>query len=164
MSAALRQRRGRAAAVCAMHERRAQLGWDDLAAWPDWADESGAAPALAARVGAVWHAAALRRCIHGATLQRAQRSLGEEALRSIMGGDSSAASTAPLPDADHIEAWLQAQGAEVMLAAVPSPLLRLVLRDRHWPQTLPQLSSPDAATAAQALQTALSLPTSRAAA
>lgn len=161
MSAALRQRRSRAAAALATHERRAQLGWDDLAAWPDWADEPAAAPALAARVGAVWHAAALRRCIHGATLQRAQRSLGEEALRSIMGVEVPAAPTAHLPDADHIEAWLQAQGAEVMLAAVPSPLLRLALRDRLWPQTLPQLSSPDAAAAARALQTALSLPTAR---
>ena len=171
MSAALRQRRSRAAHSLATHERRAQLGWDDLAAWPDWADGNNGADetqppaavsALALRVGAVWHAAALRRCIHGPTLKCLQHSLGDDTLQALTGGDSdsAAADTVPLPESGQVHDWLQAQGAEEMLAALPSPLLRVALRERLWPKALQQLPSPGTQAAAQALQRALLLPLS----
>lgn len=179
MSAALRQRRSRAAHSLATHERRAQLGWDDLAAWPEWADGAdevseidrpAAVAALALRAGAVWHAAALRRCIHGPTLKRLQQCLGDDTLQAVVidtvsatvidtiGGDTAAADTAPLPEPGRVQAWLQAQGAEVMLAALPSPLLRVALRERLWPKALQQLPSPGTQAAAQALQRARLLP------
>jgi hypothetical protein len=176
MSQAQRLRRSRAARALAQHERRGQIGWDDLAAWPDWADlpedvggsEAPAASvpapaalaALAACAGAVWHAASLRLCIHGPTLQRLQQALGADTLRAVQAlptGATAAADATPLPAAEHIEAWLQARGAELMLAALASPVLRLALRERHWPQTLPQLPSPDPAAANQALSRALVL-------
>ena len=181
MSAALRQRRSRAAHSLATHERRAQLGWDDLAAWPEWADGAdevseidrpAAVAALALRAGAVWHAAALRRCIHGPTLKRLQQCLGDDTLQAVVidtvsatvidtiGGDTAAADTAPLPEPGRVQAWLQAQGAEVMLAALPSPLLRVALRERLWPKALQQLPSPGTQAAAQALQRARLLPLS----
>ena len=182
MSAALRQRRSRAAHSLATHERRAQLGWDDLAAWPEWADGAdevseidrpAAVAALALRAGAVWHAAALRRCIHGPTLKRLQQCLGDDTLQAVVsatvidttvidtiGGDTAAADTAPLPEPGRVQAWLQAQGAEVMLAALPSPLLRVALRERLWPKALQQLPSPGTQAAAHALQRALLLPLS----
>jgi hypothetical protein len=161
MSAALRQRRSCAAAALAEHTRRAQLDWDDLAAWPDWADpagDSGPTPTLALRVGALWHTHALRRCIHGPTLKRVQQSLGDSTLQAVLAGEDSSTEAATLPGPDHIDSWLQAQGAEVMLAALPSPLLRLALRERWWPLALPQLPAPDAARATRALHAAQALP------
>ena len=181
MSQALRQRRVRAARALVVHERRAQLGWDDLAAWPDWADAfvpagtgDGAAPPpavadLATHVGAVWHAAALRRCIHGPTLKRLQAVLGDSTFKALIearggdgldglnGADTPAADPAALPAADRLHTWLQAQGADVMLAAVPAPLLRLALRERWWPKSLQALPSPDTAGAARALARASAL-------
>lgn len=163
MSAALRQRRSHAAAALAEHPRRAQLGWDDLAAWPPWADAAcqaagtGVSPALLMRVGALWHAGALRRCIVGATLKRVQQSLGEGVMQDVLASANDGAEVSPLPAPEQIESWLQAQGAEVMLAALPSPLLRLALRERLWPQALPQLPAPDAVRALRTLNAAQTL-------
>jgi YOP proteins translocation protein K (YscK) len=178
----LRQRRGFAAGALAQHARRGQLAWADLAAWPDWAvgldaaaqaDAPAAVQALATRVGAVWHAEALHRCIHGATLKRLQQVLGEDTLQLLCKAHTTAtgrenhqrgsegpedAQASVLPPADQIESWLQAQGAEVMLAALPSPLLRLLLRDRLWPKTLAQLPAAEMAAAARAVQRAQALP------
>ncbi len=176
-----RQRRNLAAQALAQHERRGQLAWADLAAWPDWAvgldaaargDLPASVQGLASRVGAVWHAHALRHCIHGATLKRLQLVLGEDCLQLLRkadtavggrdkpraGQDHGDAEVSVLPPADHIETWLQAEGAEVMLAALPSPLLRLVLRERLWPKTLAQLPPADMAAAARAVQGAQALP------
>jgi hypothetical protein len=163
VSAALRQRRSRAAAALAEHPRRAQLGWDDLAAWPSWADAAceapgtGISPALPLRVGALWHAGALRRCIVGATLKRVQQNLGDGVMQAVLASADDGADTATLPAPEHIESWLQAQGAEVMLAALPSPLLRLALRERLWPQVLPQVPTPDAQRALRTLNAAQTL-------
>ncbi len=160
MSAALRQRRSRAATALAEHPRRAQLGWDDLADWPAWADtaETTNTSTVSLRVGALWHAGALRRCIHGPTLKQVQQTLGDSALQSVLAGaegnSDGSVNAGTLPGPQQIDAWLQAQGAEVMLATLPSPLLRLALRERLWPQALPQLPMPDAARAARTLQAA----------
>jgi hypothetical protein len=177
-ASALRQRRSRAAQALATHERRGQFGWDDLAAWPDWADSADwadsthsadgttAVHALATRVGAVWQAHAVRHCIHGVTLKRLQQVLGEDTVQALCRADMHANQDdiIALPPADQIEAWLQAQGAEVMLAALPSPLLRLVLRERLWPHALPRLSPPDMAAAARTVQRAQALPAAKKAA
>jgi hypothetical protein len=174
MPPSLRQRRSKAARALATHARRGQLSWDDLAAWPDWAEwvewadqtdgvanANGAAAvaALATVVGAVWHAAALRRCIHGATLKRLQQALGDDSLQLLCSANMAAdgGEVATLPPADEVQAWLQAQGAEVMLAALPSPLLRLVLRERLWPQAVAPLPTPEVVAAARALQRAQQL-------
>lgn len=159
MSVDLRQRRAAAARALGDDPRRAQLDWQDLVAWPDWADgdadaDAATREALALRCGARTQAAALNRCIDGATLQR---------LRDLLGADAAAALLAPtpspaagvegpeLPRAPALQAWLLAQGAEVMLSAVPSPALRVALRERLWPQTLPPLPALDAEQSRQTL-------------
>lgn len=148
-----RQRRANAARALAADPRRAQLGWDDLAAWPEWAAlEPDARRAFAQRVGAWWHAGAIRRSIDGARLKRVRQLLGDAAFTRLMAGSDP--EPAPLPEGE-LDAALAAAGLEVLLASVGSPLLRLLLRERCAPQTLPPMPALDAARARKAVVEAL---------
>lgn len=149
----LRQRRANAARVLAADPRRAQLGWDDLAAWPDWAAlEAGPRRALAQRVGAWLHAGAVRRSIDGAQLKAVRRVLRDAGFTRLMAGTEP--EVAPLP-AGELDDWLADQGQEALLAAAASPLVRLLLRERVAPGTLPPIPALDAARARKALLEAL---------
>ena len=145
--AALRARRAAAASALQGHPRRAQAAWDDLAAWPDWAalgDEARAA--LALRVGAWWHAGAWQHCISGPLLRTLQAGLGDDGFARLL----SATGEAGAPPED--TATLAQTGMEALLASVASPLLRVVLREKYAPATLPPLPALDAARARRAAQ------------
>lgn len=154
MTTALRQRRAVAAAALQDDPRRAQIDWQDLAAWPDWAalDETSRRR-LALMAGVRVQAAAWRRCIDGGRLQCLRDLLGAGTLGVLLASaegtvpDTDAVPGAPLPTTDRLEADLLALGGEVLLASVPSPALRVVLRERYWPRTLPLLPALDAQNA-----------------
>jgi hypothetical protein len=149
MTAALRARRASAAQNLAGLARRSQVGWDDLAAWPAWAAlDDDALHKLAWRCGAWLHAGAWQRCIAGPLLQKLRAELGPAAFERLL----QTPGEAELPAAD---AALSADGLEALLASVPSPLLRVVLRERLAPSTLPPLPALDAARARQAVNAAL---------
>ena len=171
-AAPLRARRAAAARALQDHPRRAQLTWDDLAAWPDWAaldDEARAA--LALRTGAWWHAGTWQHCINGTLLRALQAALGPVGFARLLAAPGDAAQApaaantaaedtaaatalrdAPAPPEE--AAALAQTGLEALLASVASPLLRMVLRERFAPATLPPLPALDAARARRALQAA----------
>jgi hypothetical protein len=147
--AALRARRAAAARALHDHPRRAQAAWNDLAAWPEWAalgDEARAA--LALRAGAWWHAGAWQHCINGTVLRTLQAVLGADGFARLL----SATGEAGAPPED--TATLAHTGLEALLASVASPLLRVVLREKFAPATLPPLPALDAARARRAVQEA----------
>ena len=148
-----RTRRLSAARALAADPRRAQLGWDDLGAWPDWAALEPDALHALQRNSAIWlHAADWQRCISGALLKQLQHRLGNAAFAWMMA--SPPAGDAPatvLPDATDLDAWLLDEGREVLLASVGSALLRVLLRERLWPRSLPPLPARDTARARRAL-------------
>jgi hypothetical protein len=158
-AAALRARCKAAAASLAREPRRAQLTWQDLQAWPAWAEHAERDPEvleqLAWRAGVQWHACAWRRCIDGARLKALRERLGAEAFDALMRqetpdeDESAAASPMSLSDERLI-----ALGREVMLAALPAPALRVVLRERFWPNTLPAVPAPSQARAEAAVRSA----------
>lgn len=146
---ALRACRAAAASALRAHPRRAQATWDDLAAWPEWAalgDEACAA--LSLRVGAWWHAGAWQHCISGPLLRTLQAGLGDDGFARLL----SATGEAGAPPED--TATLAQTGMEALLASVDSPLLRVVLREKYAPTTLPLLPALDAARARRAVQEA----------
>jgi len=146
----LRQRRARAAMVLRDDERRAQVGWHDLAAWPDWAAlDLPALETLARRCGAWRHAGAWRRCISGPLLQALQAQVGERCVQQVMASTDGPAGA--LPDADALPGWLREQGLEVLFASVASPLLRVMLRERLAPGSLPSMPAFDGASAQRLL-------------
>ncbi len=156
-----RPRRQAAARVLADDPRRAQLGWDDLAAWPDWAAlEPDALHALQRDCGLWLHTADWQRCICGARLKQVQHLLGDAAFAWLMAlpqascMPATAMPVGALPDAANLDAWLLDEGREVLLASVGSAPLRVVLRERRWPRSLPPLPARDTARAQQALVTA----------
>lgn len=150
-AAALRRRRTAAARALAADARRVQVAWDDLAAWPEWAAlDADARDRLALKAGAWLHAGALQRCIAGALLQRTRAHLGEAAFQRLMATPDEDASALPA-DASAFDDWLLAQGREALLASVPSPVLRVVLREQHAPRSLPPLPALDHARARRAL-------------
>ena len=59
-----------------------------------------------------------------------------------------------LPDAAELDQWLLDEGREVLLASVGSAVLRVLLRERLWPRSLPPLPARDSARARQALVSA----------
>lgn len=158
-----RPRRQAAARALATDPRRTQLGWDDLGAWPDWAAlEPDALLALQRQCGLWLHTADWQRCICGAQLKQVRQGLGDAAFAWLMAlpqaGHVPATATATparaLPDAAGLDAWLLDEGREVLLASVGSAPLRVVLRERLWPRSLPPLPARDTARAQQALVTA----------
>jgi hypothetical protein len=153
-AAALRHRRTAAARALAADARRAQVAWEDLAAWPEWAGlDADWRDALALKAGAWLHAGALQRCIAGALLQRARSHLGDAAFQRLMATPDS--DTSALPEAAAFDDWLRAQGLEALLASVPSAVLRVVLREHHAPRSLPPLPALDHARARHAVAEAL---------
>ena len=157
----LRPRRQAAARALATDPRRAQLGWDDLGAWPDWAAiHPDALLDLQRRCGLWLHTADWQRCICGARLKQVRQGLGDAAFAWLMAlpqaGHVPAAATPAraLPDAANLDTWLLDEGREVLLASVGSAPLRVVLRERLWPCSLPPLPARDTARAQQALVTA----------
>jgi len=156
MSVQLRRRRAEAARALAADGRRSQATWDDLSAWPDWAAlDAAALQSLAWHCGAWRHAAALRRCIDGKLLQPLQRRLGDARFGALMALADEAHDDTALPHAPALDHWLTAEGHEVLLASVPSPLLRLHWREQLAPQTLPPLPALDGARARRVLAAAL---------
>lgn len=146
----LRQRRARAAAALQHDERRAQVGWHDLAAWPDWAGlDTAALDTLARRCGAWRHAGAWRRCISGPLLQALQQQVGERCVAQLLAGGDGPAGALPGPEA--LPVWLREQGLEVLLATVLSPMLRVLLREHLAPASLPPMPALDHALALRLL-------------
>jgi hypothetical protein len=155
MNAATRRRcRTAAARALAADARRAQVGWEDLAAWPEWAGlDADQREALALRAGAWLHAGALQRCIAGALLQRAKTHLGETTFQRLMATPDE--HIGGLPEVTVFDDWLLAQGREALLASVPSAVLRVVLREHHAPRSLPPLPALDPTRARRAVAEAL---------
>ena len=156
-----RPRRQAAALALAGDPRRAQLGWDDLGAWPDWAAlEPDALHALQRQCGLWLHTADWQRCICGARLKQVQHLLGDAPFAWLMALPqascipANAAPASVLPDAARLDVWLLDEGREVLLASVGSAPLRVVLRERLWPHSLPPLPARDTERAQQALVTA----------
>jgi hypothetical protein len=152
MSAALRARRVAAARALAGDARRGQPGWDDLGAWPGWAAlEAQALDSLMLKSAAWLHASTWRGCIRGALLKQVQQRLGDVDFARLMAPCEDDAPAVPLPDADRLDEWLLAEGREVLLASVGSAALRVLLRERLWPRTLPPLPARDTTRARRAL-------------
>ena len=150
-AAALRAARSAAARALVAHPRRGQAQWDELAAWPTWGDAEGEAfAALALRAGACWYGAAWRRCISGPLVRALHAAFDGELPERLLQAPEPPGGPPPA-DADA----LRAHGVEVLLAAVASPLLGLVLRERLAPATLPPLPALDAASARAAAALAL---------
>jgi hypothetical protein len=156
-AAAARTRCHAAAAALQHTPRRAQLSWHDLAAWPSWAaaGDGHALDDLAWTAGVFWHGGAWQWCIDGAQLQHLRQRLGAAAFETLMAMERPAAPTEPLPQGRAADAELTQWGREVLLAALPAPALRVVLRERSWPQSLPPVPAPAQAAAQQAVALAL---------
>lgn len=154
-----RARRAAAARALADAPRRAQLGWADLSAWPAWADRPEAErEAWLLQVGAWALAPALRQCIDGRVLQQLAALLGAEAAARLLQAGDEAVDTPPATGRELTAATLPAllaqAGREAALAAVPSPVLRLLLREAFWPDTLAPVPAIDTATAVAAVAAA----------
>ena len=154
-----RARRAAAARALADAPRRAQLGWADLSAWPTWADQPEAArQAWLLQVGAWAQAPALRQCIDGRVLQQLAVLIGAQAAARLLQAGDEPSATSPTHGRELTAATLPAllaeAGREAALAAVPSPVLRLVLREAFWPDTLAPLPAIDTATALAAVAAA----------
>jgi hypothetical protein len=164
MQAAAAQRASCHAAATALRHtpRRAQLAWQDLAAWPAWAStndgDAGKLDNMAWTVGVVWYGSAWQRCIDGAQLQGLHQRLGAASFAALMATDTAAQNDAPPempPHGRDADAALTHWGREVMLAALPAPALRVVLREKLWPQSLPPVPAPPQAAAQTAVKQAL---------
>jgi hypothetical protein len=158
--AAAARARCHAAAVALQHTpRRAQLAWHDLAAWPSWAttaaDDAAALDALAWTVGVFWYAAAWQSCIDGPRLQHLSQRLGAAAFDALMGTEQPHPIDTPLPQGRDADDALTDCGREVLLAALPAPALRVVLREMLWPQSLPPVPAPAQAAAQKVVTQAL---------
>ncbi len=156
-AAAARARCHAAAAALQHTPRRAQLSWQDLAAWPSWAaaDDADALDDLAWTAGVFWHGGAWQWCIDGAQLQHLRQRLGAAAFEVLMALERPADPTDRLPQGSDADAALTQWGREVLLAALPAPALRVVLRERLWPQSLPPVPAPALAAAQKAVTLAL---------
>ncbi|MFN6997878.1 MAG: tripartite tricarboxylate transporter substrate-binding protein, partial [Aquincola tertiaricarbonis] len=137
--------------------RRAQLGWDVLAAWPAWAGwPADRRDRLLSAAGAWYLAPVLRQCIDGRVLQALAGMLGQAEADRLLQSDGGGEPDGPWPDLSPamLADRLAHTGREVLLAAVASPALRLVLREAFWPDTRAPLPALDTAAAAAALQAA----------
>ena len=150
--------RYRAAAALAQAERRAQLAWNDLPAWPVWTESPAAErDAWLWRLGVYCEASALRRCIEGRVVRHLAERLGAAQLKHMLETAPDAGRSPPEawtnrwdpPAAD--AAWIAA-GRECALAAVPSAVLRVILRERLWPGTTPPVPAMNTALAQQAVR------------
>jgi hypothetical protein len=149
-----------AAAVALQHTpRRAQLAWHDLTAWPSWAttaaDDADALDDLAWTAGVFWHGSAWQWCIDGAQLQHLRQRLGAAAFDALMAIEHSSEPTDPLPQGSDADDALTQWGREVLLAALPAPALRVVLRETLWLHSLPPVPAPGQAAAQKAVEQAL---------
>lgn len=156
-AAVRRQARAAAALALAGTPRRAQLGWDDLAAWPAWAGwPADRRDRLLSAAGAWYLAPVLRQCIDGRVLQALAGMLGQAEADRLLQSDGSGEPDGPWPDLSPamLADRLAHTGREVLLAAVASPALRLVLREAFWPDTRAPLPALDTAAAAAALEAA----------
>jgi hypothetical protein len=109
------------------------LTWPMLQAWPQWAifDEELALPKsdlLMRRLGALWHAEALRRCIDGRCLQAAAELLGEPVFNKVLNDTTFLPGAASLPNLpemgpDMATTWACC-GRAIALASVEAPRLR----------------------------------------
>jgi hypothetical protein len=157
-AAAAARARCHAAAVALQHTpRRAQLAWHDLAAWPSWAaaDDADALDDLAWTVGVFWYGSAWQQCIDGARLQHLRQRLGAAPFDALMATSQPTQPVDPLPQGSDADAALAPWGREVLLAALPAPALRVVLRERLWPQSLPPVPAPAQAAAQKAVERAV---------
>jgi hypothetical protein len=158
--AAAARARCHAAAVALRHTpRRAQLAWHDLAAWPSWAstaaDDTEALDDLAWTAGVFWHGGAWQWCIDGAQLQHLRQRLGAAAFDALMAIEPSSEPNDPLPQGSDADDALTQWGREVLLAALPAPALRVVLRETLWPHSLPPVPAPAQARAQKAVEQAM---------
>lgn len=155
-----RARRSAAARWLAASPRRAELGWADLAAWPDWAAlPPDRLQQLAFATGAWVHAESLRRCIDGRVLKHLRDRLGEAAMHSLMQAPEEPQAAMPLLlgdlDVPLLDTLLPAIGRDWLLASVASPLLRDALREQLWPAAGPAVRAINAGAAASAVAQAL---------
>jgi len=126
-----------AAPLCAAWPGREQIGWDALAAWPDWALPTAQPDAeqVALRTGAQRDASRLRACIDGSVLQAAAALLGDAALNELL-RDAIATQADPgalAPPAQLGEVWRDA-GRCLLLDAIADKGLRgAVAAHLGWP-------------------------------
>ncbi len=126
-----------AARACSVLQARAAIGWAELLAWPVWAvpAQRGALDVQVLRCGALAHAEALRSCIDGPTLQRANELLGRSALLALLQGQAPRiAQRAALPRVDALESGWRNAGRALWIGSVAAgPLREAVLEHLAWP-------------------------------
>ena len=143
------------AAGAARAAGHAALDWALLEAWPTWALDA-ADPARRRhwlRLGAAWHAPALRQCIDGECLQAAEDLVGHAVLAAIVERDAPDG-VATLPASVELSAqWLRC-GQSLAVAALRPATLRAAVRDAVGAEA----SQIDAATAAALIAWVETLP------
>lgn len=116
-----------AAAATALPRCGASPSWDTLAACPDWVQETPSGQATLLRLGALWHAGALQRCIDGRQLQAAQERLGAALLQALLDTVPPGPGAAALPASETLEQAFTECGRALARAALPDAALRAAL-------------------------------------
>ena len=130
----LRQRRAAAAQALAEAGARAEVGWEDLAHWPDWALLAPRCiEALAWACGAWLHASALCHCIDGRVWNLLRERLGSQACELLRSEPVTADFALQLRDP--VDTLFAESGRGVLLAGVEAPGLRRTLRSLCWAGT-----------------------------
>lgn len=121
-------RAARAAAAAAKLPRGgASPDWDTLAACPDWVLDTPGSQATLLRLGALWHAGALQRCIDGRQLQAAQERLGAALLQALLDAEPPGPGAAALPAGETLDEAFAECGRALARAALPDAALRAAL-------------------------------------
>lgn len=127
VSAALARAARAVAAATALPQCGASPSWDTLAACPDWALDTPGSRATLRRLGALWHAGALQRCIDGRQLQAARDSLGAALLQALLDTEPPGPGAAALPASETLEQAFTECGRALARAALPDTALRAAL-------------------------------------
>lgn len=118
------------AAEAARAAGHAALDWALLDEWPAWALD---APDPARqrhwlRLGAAWHAPALRQCIDGECLQAAADLVGQAVLAAIIARRAPDGAATLAPSAELSSQWMRC-GQSLAVAALRPATLRAAVRD-----------------------------------
>ncbi|MBK1688953.1 hypothetical protein [Rubrivivax gelatinosus] len=127
VSPALARAARAAAAAATLPRSDVSPAWDTLAACPDWALDAPGSRATLRRLGALWHAGALQRCIDGRQLQAAQDGLGATLLQALLDTDPPGPGAAALPACEALDQVFAECGHALALAALPDAALRAAL-------------------------------------
>ncbi|NHK96809.1 MULTISPECIES: hypothetical protein [Rubrivivax] len=160
VSAALARAARAAAAATKLPRGGAAPAWDTLAACPDWVLDLPGSRATLRRLGALWHAGALQRCIDGRQLQAAQDCLGAALLQALLDAELPGPGAATLPAGEALDEAFTECGRALARAALPDAALRAALAPAEVGalERLPQQAAAAWAEAAERLPAALELP------